>query len=59
MKVIKKHPAPRMDLNPINNHYVYNNQTEILRNLCEIHSEINRNPRISKSMHNCLELGNL
>ena len=52
MKVINKHPVPRMDLNPISNHYVYNNQTEILRNLSKIHSEINRKSKDFKSVHN-------
>ena len=55
MKVINKHPIPGMNLNPISNHYLYNNQTEILRNLCEIHSEINRKSKDFKvCIHNCL-----
>ena len=46
MKVVNKNPAPRMDLNSVINHYVYNDQTEIscqteiLCNFSIIHGEI-------------------
>lgn len=39
-----KNPTPRM--------YGYNEQTEILQNLSEIHGEINKNPKISKCVYN-------
>ena len=52
MKVINKHPAPRRHLNPFSNHYVYNNQTEMLRNISKINSEINRKCKDFKFTHN-------
>ena len=53
MKVINKHPAPRRDLNPFSNHYVHNNQTEMLRSLFEIQGEIHRK---SKDFEVCTQL---
>ena len=51
MKVINKTPAKRIDLNLFINHYVYNDQTEILLRSTE-------NSKVSKSVHNFVA-GNL